>query len=136
MKPEGRLALEAIDERTVDKELATATDIGVCFLRDHRRTDPEGSRKKQTGDSLYPDLSNHGATISHTRSLGCQCRRQRGRGSRMKLVQVARARPEGIGLDSKMLQHADEEIAERQVLLTIEGQVSPVTKPASGQQDR
>ena len=48
----------------------------------------------------------------------------------------AGAGAEAIRLDAHLMQHADEEVGQRLVVLAVEGHVARVLEAAAGQQDR
>ena len=83
----------------------------------------------------------HGLKTCERRRLVSACRRmsspttaQRGL-LHSDHVQVSRVGSEGVSFDSKVLQHGHEQIAERLVVLAVEGEVLAVAEAAAGQQD-
>ena len=52
------------------------------------------------------------------------------------LAEHARAAAEAIRLDAHLVQHADEEVGQRLVVLAVEGDVTGVAEAAAGEQDR
>jgi hypothetical protein len=53
----------------------------------------------------------------------------------LELVEGSRITPKGVGLDAHILQHGNEEVAERLVVIPLEGEVLAVLKAAAGEED-